>query len=375
MEETTLLCGNISMTVMNGKLEDFLAKGYQLLPMLRERIPVEEVEAKGMPEAYVEQARAGNLKAAVLQKSGEQGILFFFFDEPTRQYAQALIDNAHANATATIYVTFGISFLQRGYAAHYNLDNVLTSFKAVYGWEVKPSSLGRELFYFLLVDQPADDAGLAAVKSDIEHKLLLLSLLYRAGMYLHFFNVSIIPKGSMPYGRGPVESASAGFAQAHVDHIAKALVNGDALEAAQMLQAFYRQTTKVGRLALGWMALEDIFGAVGITAHFLKKRERKELERLITDDLRIEKERKDKLIGCFRASNAFKRSRNDLMADRISALIGDDWKIVRDKIGALSKARAKVVHSFASEEEIDISSHEQFVEKCSSSVHTSRERD
>jgi hypothetical protein len=339
-----------------------LSQGFQMLPMLREVIPVEEVEDKGLPQLYVEQARAGNLKAAVLQKPGHQGLLYYFFDEATRQYAQSLIDDAHANTTATVSVSFGISFLQMGHAAHYNLDNVLASFKIVYGWEVKPSPLGRELFEFLLLDQPTDEAGLARVKSEIERRLLLLSLLYRAGMYLHYFHASIIPRGLTPYGVGPAESASAGFMQLHVDHIAKVVANDGAFRAAQMLQAFYRQTTKVGRLALGWMALEDVFGSAGITAHILKKHERKELERIIADGLSIEGDRKQKLIECFRGSNSFRRSRNDIMADRLAALNGNDWKSVREKIGALSKARAKAVHSFASEDDFDISMHERFIE-------------
>jgi hypothetical protein len=137
-------------------------------------------------------------------------------------------------------------------------------------------------------------------------------------------------------GLGPSERASAGFGPENVEQLAKTLESEKALRAAQSLQAFYRQTTKVGRLALGWMALEEIFGKVGITAHLLAKRERKDFEALVINGLRIDIDRKRKLIDCFRASNVFKRSRNDLMADRIAELMGQDWKSVRGKIGALS---------------------------------------
>src|SRR5689334_9034593 len=142
------------MLIVNTTLEDLLKSGYCMLPMLREQIPVEEIEGK-LPEEYVAHAREGTLKAAVLQKKNEQRILFFFFDEATLRFANSIIDNAHANATATVYVTFGISFLQLDDADHYNLDNVLTSFKQVLGWDVKPSDLGHDLFEFLIVDQPA----------------------------------------------------------------------------------------------------------------------------------------------------------------------------------------------------------------------------
>jgi hypothetical protein len=343
-------------------LDELVRKGYRLRAHYRSKISAEEAEAKGLPENYIGAARAGKLKAAVLHGPQGQGVLHFFYDAETMRYLQSHIDRAHANASGGIYILFSISFLQIGQSTHYNLDNVLTSMKELFGAEVKRAELGGNLFEVFLVNLPADEFAQRAVLKSFEEKLMLLSLLYRAGMFVHYYDFASAPEGEFLMGSGPEEQASTGFRPADLDQLTEVLKNEKAFKAAQSLQAFYRQTTKVGRLALGWMALEELFGDVGITAHLLKKHERKEFEQLVADGLGIDPDRKKKLIDCFRASNTFRRSRNDIMADRIAELTGEEWPGVREKIAQLSKARAKVVHSFASEDEIDINVHEQFIE-------------
>ena len=343
-------------------VENLVQNGYKIRAFYRRGVSSEEAVDRNLGQEYVDNAKQGNLKAALLLGPDGELVLRYFYDFETLDYIDAYISYANANPTAGVYIIFSISFLQLGTTTHYNLDNVLASMKAHFGWNVKPSPLGSQLFEMLIVTDRAGEETQNAILKDVEVKLLLLSLLYRAGIYIHYWHVNIAPKSEFVMGVGPEEQAGTGFRPQHIDQLIRILESEPALKAAQALQAFYRQTTKVGRLALGWMVLEDLFGKVGATAQFLKKHERKALEKLIQERLQIDADRKAQLIDCFRASNRFRRSRNDLMAERISELTGASRDAVREKIADLSKARAKVVHSFTAEDDVDVSEHEKFIE-------------
>src|SRR4051794_19151072 len=277
-----------------------------------------------MPPVYVEQARGGTLKAAVLLAPNGQTLLRYFFDDQTLRLARSLIKEAHENATATIYVIFSISFFQAGYSTHYALSNVLEAMRQVFKWSVQPSPLGGQYFQLMLTGLPLSEAARQEVLRDVEKKLLSLSLLYRAGMYIHYVNASTTPEGEPGIGVGPEEAPTSGFRQEHIDRFRQVLDKLSARNAAQGLQAFYRQTTKVGRLALGWMLLEDLFGNTSGYPHILTKIERKAVEAFITDCADIPDEKKSKVIDGFRNTNAFRKSRNEIMAERIALLRGDN---------------------------------------------------
>jgi hypothetical protein len=336
-------------------------EGYRLMPGIRSNVHLEEVEAKGLPEIYREHARNGTLRAVLLWRPGAAQVLFYFFDDETCRLVQAMIDRAEANATATILVIFEISFLQLGHATHYDLDNVLAAMKTAFGWNVSPSSLGRGLFEFILLGQPADEAGIERVRSDIERKLLRLSMLYRAGMHIHRFSARRTPAGAVAMTVGPTEVASAGFTVGHLDQLLPILENENACRAAHGIQAFYRQITKVGRLALGWMLLEALFGGKTDHVHPLNRAQRKRVAKLI-GDFEIDPAIKERVIEQFNEWTSLRPSRNRIMAERIAALRDEPVEKVMAMIKDLAILRGTVLHSLQAEEEIDIASYESFIE-------------
>jgi hypothetical protein len=265
-----------------------------------------------------------------------------------------MIDRAEANAAATILVILEISFLQLGQEIHYDLGNVLAAMKAAFGWNVSPSSLGRGLFEFTLLGQPADEAG-------IERKLLLLSVLYQAGRHIHRFSAGRTPADAVAMTVGPEEVASAGFTAGHLDRLRPILENENACRTAHGIQAFYRQTTKVGRLALGWMLLEALFGDTTDHAHPLSKAQRRRVAKLIRG-FEIDPATKERVIEQFNDRTSFRPSRNRIMAERIAALRDEPVEKVMATIKDLATLRGKVLHSLQAEEGIDIASYESFIE-------------
>ena len=138
-------------------VESLVQKGYKMRAFYRRGVSSEEAVDRNLGEEYVENAKQGNLKAALLLSPEASQCCATSMITETLGYLDAYISYANANPSAGVYIIFSVSFLQLGTTTHYNLDNVLASMKTHFGWSVKPSPLGGQLFEMLIVTDRAEE--------------------------------------------------------------------------------------------------------------------------------------------------------------------------------------------------------------------------
>src|SRR4051812_2976318 len=123
-------------------LDSYLRQGFNMLPHLRERITVEELEANKAPQACIDLARKGLLKAALLIGPNGEKVLYPLLDEENTQRAAKEMAQLHRNRWVTIMLMLHVSYLQTGDITHFSLENLIEALQKQLEWEIGPSPFG-----------------------------------------------------------------------------------------------------------------------------------------------------------------------------------------------------------------------------------------
>ncbi|MDY6994087.1 MAG: hypothetical protein SVR94_15995, partial [Pseudomonadota bacterium] len=225
----------------------------------------------------------------------------------------------------------------------FDFTEVRNSISQLKGWETKDSKHGN-IFEIHHDVNKNGQSEIDSILEEIREILLLFSLKHKIGYYISSHGISYKRKGQ-PYllNIGSVVKNLKGIDKSELQNLKKLISSDECREAIHAIRDIHSQINDISKITVGWTTIEDLFNKR--SEHIL---DTKELECICgkIEELNFSKTKVDKIIGILKNPNLLAiKSRNERIAENISDLTGESYKVVDRKVKDLAEARGKLVHN------------------------------
>src|SRR3954452_6159996 len=227
-------------SMSNKSVDDLINEGYTIEPHITENVTVEHALMRGVPQIFVDAARAGRLKFVLLHSAHKEphSIDYFFFDEPTYQRVKEIIAEKEKVPGIVGWLIIEVTYCRSYDRQEFWMGNFLESLRTQLGWNVSQAHLGAH-YIDVQFDEPSiDKEDIPEFRERIEKIILSLSLQYRLGIRIFHFNCAHRGDRLAQFLLGPGEAAAPGFLADEISRIADLLDNKEAHNVAIALQNF-----------------------------------------------------------------------------------------------------------------------------------------